>query len=52
MDGQALPAATDTCLPSPYRNRDAEAVLTGVGIRMWLSGAKRIGVAMFSRPAE
>ena len=52
MDGQALPAATDTCLPSPYRNRDAEAVLTGVGVRMWLAGARRIGVASFSRPAE
>jgi hypothetical protein len=52
MDGQALPATTDTCLPSPYRNRDAEAVLTGVGIRMWLGGAKRMGLATFNRPSE
>jgi len=52
MDGQALPAATDTCLPSPYRNRDAEAVLTGVGIRMWLAGAKRMGLATFNRSPE
>jgi len=52
VDGQALPAATDTCLPSAYRNRDAESVLTKVDIRMWLAGAKRIGLATFSRPAE
>lgn len=52
VDGQALPAATDTCLPSAYRNRDAESVVTGVGVRMWLSDAKRIGLATFSRPAE
>lgn len=52
MDGLPLPAATDTCLPSPYRNRDAEAALTRVGIRMWLSDARRIGIAWFSRPAE
>jgi len=52
MDGQALPAPTDTCLPSPYRNRDAESVVTSVGIRMWLGGAKRMGLASFSRPTE
>jgi hypothetical protein len=52
FDGQALPIPTDTCLPSPYRNRDAESVVTGVAIRMWLRGAKRMGVASFSRPSE
>ena len=52
MDGQALPAPTDTCLPSPYRNRDAESVVTSVGIRQWLGSTKRMGVASFSRPAE
>ncbi|WP_408054959.1 hypothetical protein [Sulfuritalea hydrogenivorans] len=52
LDGQALPAPTDTCLSSPYRNRDAESVLSKVDIRMWLPDAKRIGLASFSRPAE
>ena len=52
LDGQALPAPTDTCLPSAYRNRDAESVVTGLGIRMWLTGTKRIGLASFSRPPE
>jgi hypothetical protein len=52
MDGQALPAPTDTCLPSPYRNRDAESVLTSLGVRMWLAGVKRMGLASFSRPSE
>jgi hypothetical protein len=52
LDGQTLPAPTDTCLPTPYRNRDAESVVTGVGIRMWLAAAKRMGLASFSRPSE
>ena len=52
LDGQTLPAPTDTCLRTPYRNRDAESVVTGVGIRMWLPAAKRIGLANFSRPPE
>ena len=52
LDGQALPSPTDTCLPSPYRNSEAEAVVTSLGIRMWLGGAKRIGLASFSRPPE
>lgn len=52
LDGQALPTPTDTCLPKPYRNRDVESVTTSVGIRMWLVGAQRIGIASFSRPAE
>jgi hypothetical protein len=52
MDGQAHPAPTDTCLPSPYRNRDAESVVTSLGIRMWLAGVKRMGVASFSHSSE
>lgn len=52
LDGQTLPAPTDTCLPTPYRNRDAESVVTSLGIRMWLAGAQRIGLATFSRPLE
>jgi hypothetical protein len=52
FDGQALPIPTDTCLPTPYRNRDAESEVTSVGIRMWLRGAKRMGLAGFSRPPE
>ncbi|MBN8476594.1 hypothetical protein [Sulfuritalea sp.] len=52
LDGQALPAPTDTCLPTPYRNRDAESVVTGVAIRMWLRDARRMGLAGFSRPPE
>lgn len=51
LEGQALPGPTDTCLPTPYRNRDAESVVTGVTIRMWLRGAQRIGLAGFSRPS-
>lgn len=50
LEGQAFPAPTDTCLPTPYRNRDAESVLTGIAIRMWLPDARRIGLASFSRP--
>ncbi len=50
LQGQTLPSPTDTCLPTPYRNRDAESVLSAVAIRMWLRGTQRIGVASFSRP--
>lgn len=52
LEGQALPIPTDTCLPTPYRNRDAESVVTGVTIRMWLRGAQRIGLAGFSRSSQ
>lgn len=52
LDGQSLPSPTDTCLSSAYRNRDAESLLTGVSIRMWLPGAQRIGLARFSRPSQ
>ena len=52
MDGQPHPAPTDSCLPTPYRNRDAESVVASVGIRMWLAGTQRMGLASFSRPPE
>ena len=52
LDGQTLPSPTDTCLSSPYRNRDAESVVTSVGIRMWLAGAQRMGLASFGRPSQ
>lgn len=52
LEGQPLPAPTDTCLSAAYRNRDAESVVTKVGIRMWLASAQRIGLASFSRPLE
>lgn len=52
LDGPTLPAPTDTCLASPYRNRDAESVLTKVSIRMWLAGAQRMGLVSFSRPSD
>jgi len=52
LDGQSLPAVTDTCLAPVFPNRDADAVLTGVFIRMWLPGARRMGLAGFSRPLE
>ena len=51
LEGQALPGPTDTCLPTSYRNRDPESVVTGVTIRMWLRGAQRMGLARFSRPS-
>ena len=52
LHGQPLPLPTDTCLPTPYRNRDAESVLSGLSIRMWLPGPRRMGIASFSRPSE
>lgn len=52
LDGQSLPALTDSCLASTYRNREAGSLLTAVSIRMWLPGAQRIGLARFNRPAE
>ncbi len=52
LTGQALPSSTDTCLPPTYRNSDAESVVTSLGIRMWLAGTQRIGLATFSRSSE
>lgn len=52
LAGQTLPSPTDTCLSPDYRNRDAESIVTSVGIRMWLAGAQRVGLATFSRPPE
>lgn len=52
LTGQALPSPNDTCLPPAYRNRDAESVVTGMVIRMWLSNAQRMGLAAYARPVE
>ena len=52
MAGQTPPSPTDTCLPTTYRNHDAESMVTSLGIRMWLVGAQRMGLTTFSRPSE
>lgn len=52
LASQTLPSMTDTCLPPTYRDHNAESQVTSIGVRMWLTGAKRMGVATFSRPPE
>jgi hypothetical protein len=52
LAGQTLLSPTDTCFPPTYPNHDAESAVTSLGIRMWLVGAQRMGLATFSRPSE
>lgn len=44
------PSRRDTCLPLVYRNEDAESVVTGLSIRMWLPDPQRMGIASFGLP--